>query len=489
MKLRELLVGIEVIKIKARLDLCICNVSSDSKSITSSSLFIAIKGERRNGNDYIDNAVNNGAIAIITDDESVYEKTKSSILVKNARRTLSYVWSNYYKNPQKELKIIAITGTNGKTSTSYFLYNILKRANKSCGLISTIECLINDEKIETGGGSEASDFVASMTTPDPKILFQILSQMRDAGVEIVVMEASSHSLEQEKLAAIRFLCGAFTNLSSEHMDFHKNMESYFLSKSRLFEKCDFSVVNIDDEYGRRIKEKFTNTYTCSVNEKSDFLASNICVSDNGCEYEILDNKAKYLVKTKISGKYTVYNSMLAFAIAKLLNISSEDILEGIYNLKCIKGRLEKIEKTNIYIDYAHTPYAMENVINTVRHFEPQKRLIVLFGCGGDRDKEKRPKMGEIATKMADLTIITSDNSRSEDAVLIIKDILKGALPNSVYCIIPKREDAIKYAVKSLGENDVLLLLGKGHEEYEIDKKGKHYFNERKIVKSVLEVRK
>lgn len=488
MKLIDLLNDVEILNIKADIKMCISSVSSDSKNVTQGGLFIAIKGEKRNGNDFIENAINNGAVAIITDDDNSYRNYKNTILVKSARTALSRVWSNYYCNPQNDLKIIAITGTNGKTSTAYFLYNILKEAKKRCALISTIDCYINDKKIETNGGSEVSDIVAAMTTPDPKILFSLFSKMKEEGVEYVVMEASSHALEQEKLSSIQFLCGIFTNLSGEHMDFHKNMNNYFLAKAKLFSQSENSIINVDDEYGKKLLKIVDNAYSCSFDRDSDFSLSDIEATQTGCKYKIKGSDGSAIIKTKIPGKYTVFNSALAYIAATLVGIDKDKILDGINNLEYIDGRLERIGAADIYIDYAHTPKAMENVINTVRSFAPHKRLIVLFGCGGDRDREKRQKMGEIASKMADLSVITSDNSRNEDSVAIIKDILTGVVPNSIYCIIPKREDAIKYAVKSLGENDILLLLGKGHEKYEIDKRGKHPFNERKIVEEVLRMK-
>ena len=489
MKLKKLIKDLDILDIKISLETSINSVTSDSKKATEKSLFIAIRGEKRDGNSYIENAYQNGAICVITDDKLSFEKYKNTILVRNSRKALSFVWRNYYNDPAKSLKMIAITGTNGKTSCAYYLYNILKSAGKSCGLISTIETLINNKKIKRSGGSEVSDIASAMTTPDPKFLYSTLSEMKKEGVEYVVMEASSHSIEQEKFSAIWFLCGIFTNLSSEHLDFHKTMDNYFNAKLKLFDLCDIGVVNIDDEYGKLIK-KLTQTpiYECSISEKTDFYSENIKMNETGCSYDFVCENDKISIETVIPGEYTIYNTMLSSSCAKLLGIDKESIVNGIKNTKHIKGRLEKIENTNIYIDYAHTPYAMKNIIKTIRLFAADKRITVLFGCGGDRDKKKRAIMGQIATQEADFAIITSDNSRSEDPVSIIKDILSDISEEKNYCIIPKREDAIKYAVKSMKENDILLLLGKGHEEYEIDKRGKHLFDERKIVKSVLKMK-
>ena len=488
MKLKKLLTGVKILKIKADLGISIRKITSDSKQAIENSLFIAIKGEKRNGNAYIENAYENGAVCVVTDDINYFEKHKNTILVDNSRKALSLIWSNYYDNPSSKLKIIAVTGTNGKTSCSYFLYNILRNAGKSCGMISTIETLINDKKIKRSGGSEIGDTASAMTTPDPKFLYYTLDNMQKNGVEYVVMEASSHSIEQEKLAAIHFICGVFTNLSEEHLDFHKSMEQYFLAKCKLFDLCDIGVVNSDDEFGKCIKNKTdTKIDECSFGKNSDIYIDNIKMCESGNTYEIIKEKEKIFIKTAIPGEYTIYNSMIAASCAKLIGIDDKSIFEGIRSTAYIKGRLERIENTNIYIDYAHTPCAMNNIIKTVKQFAPDKRLIVLFGCGGDRDRGKRKIMGEIASQCADFVIVTSDNSRNEDPVQIIKDIMSGISKNN-YCIIPKREDAIKYAVKSLKKDEILLLLGKGHEEYEIDAKGKHLFDERKIVKSVLKIR-
>ena len=485
MNLKEILTSVDILNSNVLFDKEIGKITSDSRKIEKNDIFVAIQGITRDGNEYINEALNRGACVIITDKLSSCLKNVPFILVKNARSALSNLCSNYYRNPSKEMKIIAITGTNGKTSTAFYLYNILKTAQKSVGAITTIECLINDEKIDIGDGSAVLDKYSAMTTPDSEVLFNIINKMREKGVEYLVMEASSHALSQGKLDGLDVDIGAFTNLSSEHMDYHKNMEEYFRAKQILFEKSKIGIVNIDDEYGKIIKKIYKNKiYTCSYKEKSDFFAVKIKNKQNMHQFCFI-NGEKASVDIKIPGEFSIYNALLASACASVLGINSEYIAEGINSLYKIKGRLEKYYDKNIYIDYAHTPIATENVLNTLKNIEKDKALIVLFGCGGDRDKTKRPEIGKIASKYADVLIITSDNPRSENPLEIIKDIVRGVDKNKAHIIIPNRKDAILYATKLLNENSVVLLLGKGHETYEIDANGKHYFDERDVLKEAF----
>ena len=479
MRLSELLQGVEIKKSNSDLNTYICKIASDSRKIRNNYVFVAINGETRNGNDYIENAKSNGAVVIITDDELSYGKHKSCVLVGNARFALAKMWSNYYGNPSKNIKTIAITGTNGKTSSAYYLYNVLKAANKKRGLISTVECLINDKKLDINGGTEVTDIYSAMTTPDPEILYSIYNLMKENGVEYVVIEASSHSLSQERLAGLEIEISAFTNLSREHLDYHKTMKAYFESKKKLFEKGSRCVVNIDDKYGKIIYEKFKDkSLGFSIKEKTDFLAQKIENTMYGNKFYVNELN----IETKNCGIYNVYNSLLAISVAKLLNIEDAFIKKGILKTTT-PGRLERYYDKNIFIDYAHTPLAMESVLSNVRAMMPQKRLVVLFGCGGDRDKGKRREMGCISSKYADTVIITSDNSRNENPNEIIKEIINGVSIDFV--VIRDRKEAIKYIASRITENDVLLLLGKGHEDYEIDEKGKHFFSEKRILDEVF----
>ena len=484
MTLEKLLNKINIFDSNVDFYMEIASIVSDHRKIKNGDIFVAIRGEQRDGNEYIKEAINIGAIAILTDKKQICEKNIPYIFVENARKALSIIWSNYYNNPSNDIITVAITGTNGKTSSAYFLYNILRCANISSGLISTVECVINDEKLELDSLSSVIDIPSSMTTPDPEILFYIYNKMKEKGVEMVVIEASSHALEQNRLEGIDILIGGFTNLSLDHLDYHGTFDAYKKAKEKLMAKSGVQIVNLDDEYGKALKEKY-NCIGYSATQIADFYAENIVETEKGCFYDLLYGKKRIRVESSIIGSYTVYNSMLACACALCLGIDEKDVISGIKNTKFIKGRLEKYRDKNIFIDYAHTPDAMEKVITSVRQVYKDKKIIVIFGCGGNRDREKRGEMGRIASSLADLTIITSDNSRNEAANEIIADIVRGVCENKSFLVIPKRADAIKFATKLLNERYVLLLLGKGHEEYEIDKNGKSRFSEKEILDEVF----
>ncbi len=481
MKLNKLIYKDEIIDAKADFEIDIEAISCDSRKVQKNGAFVAIKGELRDGNEYINEAIKNGAAVVITDSDLAL-KGAPYILVKNTRSQISKMYARFYGLPDKNAKVIAVTGTNGKSTVSYFIYNILKSANKSVGLISTVECLINGETVDTGGGGAVADKASAMTTPDPEKLYYILNEMKKHAAEYIVLEVSSHALDQCRIDGIDVDLAVFTNLSSEHLDYHKTIENYFISKELLFKKAKVGVVNIDDEYGKRLKETYKSMRSFSMKQDAEFFADGIKYTSDFICFDFYHN-GKIELKTKMIGAYNVYNASLACAACTLLGISAEKIQEGILNTH-VKGRLERFS-SNIYIDYAHTPRATEAALSAIREKEKDKKIIVLFGCGGDRDKSKRAEIGKIASSLADILIITSDNSRSEEPSEIIKDILDGVDRQKMHMIIPKRRDAIAYASKIIRKNEVLVLLGKGHETYEIDKKGKHFFDERVILSEVL----
>ena len=482
MILADLIEGIDIISSAINQNIEINGIASDSRKVKNGYIFVAIKGENTNGNLYIDDALKKGAIAIVTDEKN--DKSEY-ILVNNARIALSKLWSNYYNKPDKNINIIAITGTNGKTSTAYCLYRILRSKGLKCGLISTIECLINDEKINTNGGSDVSDKYGAMTTPDPEILYSIINKMKENKVQYLVMEASSHALEQHKLDFLNIEIGIFTNLSHDHLDYHKNMDNYFLAKQHLFKLCNIGIINIDDKYGEKLYKKYKGrTLSVSLEKSADFFAKINKLNIKGTEFVIYEEKNEIKVKTNLYGKINVYNLLLAIACANALGIKTKEILKNIQLIK-IKGRMEKYKNRNIFIDYAHTPKATESVLITVRQIFPKRKIITLFGCGGDRDKEKRSEIGKICSKYSDYMILTSDNSRSENTENIIKDILTGVDKNKNFVVIENRYQAIEYAVNNTRKSDVLLLLGKGHEDYEITNKGKMHFDEREVLERIL----
>lgn len=482
MILSSLLKNCKIIDTNIDLNIEISSIEADSRNIIENSVFVAIVGENRDGNNYINKALNQGAIAIITD-VAPKEKSLPYVLVENARESLAKMYSEYYGNPTRAMKIIAITGTNGKTSTAYCLYNILKKAKKSCGLISTIECMINDMVVNMGGGGDVCDIESAMTTPDPKKLYSLLYIMKEKGVEYVVLESSSHAIKQKKLEGIEKIeVGIFTNLSEEHLDYHKTMQDYFETKKKLIERSKNAIVNIDNSYGKKM-HTLTGAKSYSNSQNADFSLIIESINSYGSNLILKTNGNNIKISTNINSLFGVNNLGMAISTAKMLNVDDKSIIEGAKNI-IIKGRFEKY-KDNIYIDYAHTPLATNEVLKAIKSIEKDKRMVVLFGCGGNRDKEKRKEIGRIVSNFAELTIITSDNTRNEKPIEIIKDIMDGVDKKKPHIIIPDRRDAIVCAVKLLKSDSVLVLLGKGHEEYEINSTGKHYFSERRLIDEAI----
>jgi len=484
MLIGELLDGITVIKAKTDERLDIKKIASDSRKCQDEYAFVALRGTKRNGNKYIKDALNRGCCCIITDDENSYYEYDNTVLVSDARIAISVMWSNYYLNPSKHLKVIGITGTNGKTSTAHFLYSILKESGKRVGLISTVKCIVNEKIYEINGGGETLDIASAMTTPDPEILYKILHEMKEAMVEYVVMEVSSHALELSKVYPIIFEAGIFTNLSAEHLDFHKTMDNYFSAKAKLFCRCRYAIINGDDPYALKLHKYVNRNFVrYGYSDKCSYKISNQRAYDTGCTYLISCNDLEMNISTKICGDFSVYNSAAAATTASELGIKTEKIIKGIEKVEKIEGRMEKISE-GIYIDYAHTPDAMKRVIESVRSINRDKKITVIFGCGGDRDKSKRKIMGEVASKLSDAVIITSDNSRTENTMSIIRDIIGGVKKGLSCFIVPNRKDAIELGVQ-IRENGVLLILGKGHEKYEICKTEKKFFDEKAIVNEAI----
>ena len=478
------LVGVEVSKIV-----------TDSRKATQNSIFICIEGARYDGHDHITEAVNAGAKVIVAKIvRDVCVGGAALLYVENTRNVSSLLYNRWYNDPTSDIKIIGVTGTNGKTSIAYMIYNILESAGKRVGLIGTVECLSVDRKPLLKGGN--------MTTPDPEELYSMLAKMKSDGAEYVVMEVSSHALAQGRVEAISFELALFTNLSEEHLDFHSDMEDYFQTKKRLFNKAKKAVVNIDDAYGERIHsllyEKGSFVKSCSQ-RRGDFCALDAKIGESGNEYVYLENDDKchsYTVKTRLSGEFQIMNSLEAIAAARCCEIDIGTAVSAISNIKRILGRMERVEiypdqDIKIFIDYAHTPDALETLMRSVRGFsKPQGRIILLFGCGGDRDRSKRKTMGQIASRLADLVIVTSDNPRSEDPKQIIKEILKGINKEKEFVAIESRKEAIEQAIIYYARaNDTVVLAGKGHETYEIDGSGLHSFDEREIVYKALDVRR
>lgn len=478
MELKKVLQGIETVKISADLDVNVTGVTQDSRKIKDGYIFVALKGARSDGNAFIPTAFEKGAVCVVTD--TAPNDNVPYILVENPRQVLSLMLSNLYSRPQDSFKYsIGITGTNGKTSTTMMLKNIFEAAGYKVGLIGTMKYLVGDEQFNSESDGNL------LTTPDSENFWSLLALMRDKGAQVLIMEVSSHALALDKIYGMHFTCGVFTNLTRDHLDFHKNFENYLEAKAKLFSMCDVGIVNDDDMACGKIKQLAKcHVKTYSIDSiQSDFTAKNTKLKGAlGVEYELLTQGLIFRIRVDIPGRFTVYNSLAAASAALAVGIGCDAVIKGFRAIQRIEGRVDRVNidaPYSVIIDFAHTPDAMENVINTVKGFA-EGRIITLFGCGGDRDRTKRPIMGKTATEMSDFVIVTSDNSRSEKKEDIIADITEG-IEKDNYIVITDRKEAICKAMDMAGVGDVVLCLGKGHEEYEIDEFGKHRFSEYEIV--------
>ncbi len=478
MYLNELLFGIQYKLRGVGGNIEVTRPCCDSRAVTRGSVFICIRGMSTDGELYIEEAMAAGAACIVAEKE--YREYPCCV-VNDSRYALAVMWNNYYRDPARGMRLFGITGTNGKTSTAEFLSAILKNDRRRVGVIGTLGCFADGEMIDCAG-SEKVDAAAAMTTPDPEYLYGVLEQFRKRGVSDTVMEVSSHAIVQRKIDALRFYMGIFTNLSPEHLDCHGTMEEYFRVKASFVSRCRIRIVNADSPECRRFALSVPSEMVGGENIRD------VSVFASRVSY-ILEYKGKRLnIKSSVGGDFTVSNTLLASVAALCAGVPERTVEKGIASVVNVRGRLERIVKKeedgfDLFIDYAHTPVALECVLLGLRKV-CKGRLICVFGCGGDRDRQKRPVMGKIAETLCDGVIVTSDNSRKEDSLSIIRDIVGGmGGENSV--VIPSRKEAVFAAVSMAGNGDIVLLAGKGHETYEIGKDGKTKFDEREIVKEAL----
>ncbi len=475
-------------------DIDVTSIVTDSRKVQKGSMFICTYGLHTDSHKFIKNAVDAGASVIVLEamrDECV--GGAAAVKVMNTRRAAAMLYDAWYSHPAKDMKIVGVTGTNGKTSVSYILKSIFGRCGRKCGLIGTLGCMSTDKRIEYG----AADALSNMTTPDPEDLYRILAEMRQDGIEYVFIEATSHASALCKLDALYFDTLVFTNLTQDHLDFHGNMEEYFAAKARLFERARTAVINFDDDYAKGVLSAFfgDSVHFCSQKDKNaEYFASDIEISaTDGVCYRLTTRDGIFDVKLpSFLGSFSVINSLEALAVAREYGIEYRDILRSFEELPEVPGRMERVDIPkevgfSVYLDYAHTPDALEKSLMTLRDIKGEGRVITLFGCGGERDRGKRRLMGNIASALSDFVVITSDNSRSEDKMSIISEIYRGIDKEKAHKIIPDREEAIKFAVSYARAGDIVLLAGKGHEKYEINSTGRHPFDEKKIVtRAVLE---
>lgn len=456
-------------------------IEYNSQKIEQNDIFVAIKGYKEDGNDYIKEAVEKGAVCIVTEDNLDASKLPNITIVRvqNSRIALSLIASKYYDFPARKLKLIGITGTKGKTTTAYMIRDILNASGKKTGMIGTIYNTYGNVCIE-----------ASRTSPESLDLQKLLKDMVDAQMEYVVMEVSSHSLVLDRVYGLHFAIGIFTNLSQEHLDFHETMDNYLLAKSKLFEMCDFALVNGDDIHTPRLKKMIKcKTATFGLDNAVNITASDVRINNNNVEFKMYVNKMLETIVINIPGRFTVYNALAAIGTCSLLGAQMDAILLALSNIK-VPGRSEiiDVQKTfTVMVDYAHNPSSLEAILSSIKKYV-KGRIICVFGCGGNRDKEKRPMMGEISGRLADFTVITTDNPRDEAPSVIMKEIEDGVKKTKgLYKIIENRKDAIAFAMRIAWKNDLVLIAGKGHETYQELKNGKRIdFDERKVVKDIAD---
>ena len=478
MKLRELLNGIRMLESTADLELDIPNIYYDSRKVTEGSLFVAISGFAADGNRFIPMALQKGAAVVVTAKKP--EQDIPYVLVENDRLAMAMLGINFYGHPVEDMTLIGVTGTNGKTSSTLLLKQVLETCqNAKVGLIGTMENLIGDEVIPT-----------ERTTPESFELQGLFARMRDAGCTHVVMEVSSHAITLDRVGGVHFDVAAFTNLTEDHLDFHKTMDAYCDAKAELFARCDKAVINVDDNYAHRMLAKAACPTLRTSAYGGDLYAKDVYMHAEGVAFTAVCGEEIAEVKLPIPGKFTVYNALTVIGIAKQLGISLKQCAKALETARGVKGRIEVVPTPetdySVLIDYAHTPDGLENVLTSVKDF-CNGRLIAVFGCGGDRDPMKRPIMGEIGVKCADIAIITSDNPRTEDPDAIIEDILKGVKPEyGYYKVVCDRRAAIRYAMDIAEKDDIIVLAGKGHETYQEINGVKYHLDEREEVAAHLE---
>jgi UDP-N-acetylmuramoyl-L-alanyl-D-glutamate--2,6-diaminopimelate ligase len=463
MQLSELIKRLEGAVSHGSVDREITSICYDSRRASPGALFVAVRGEVSDGHSFIEQAIDKGAVAVIGEEPGLSSRV-TTVVVKNSREALALVASTFYGEPSRKLRMIGITGTNGKTTTAFLVKHILERAGQSTGLIGTVQYEIGERLLP-----------ARRTTPESLDLQDLLNQCVDAGCRNVVMEVSSIALSQGRATEIAFDAAGFTNLTQDHLDFHRGMADYFEAKVRLFSdlrakhgRQPVAVINIDDQYGQKLIARFGKSLTIAtfgMGARADFRASNIKVELGGTSYRLDAKDRSYLVRLPLIGRFNIYNSLAAIALANSVGVDIRSSVQALAKAPQIPGRLEAVpakRQFQVYVDYAHTDDALLNVLKTCRDLNPN-RLIVVFGCGGNRDKAKRPKMGSVADQYADFAIITSDNPRKEDPEAIIRDIEVG-FKRKNYEKILDRKQAIARAIGMAQSRDIVVIAGKGHEK-------------------------
>lgn len=457
---------IDPIALAGSADVEINGIAYDSRQVKPGMLFVAVKGEQADGNDFVDEAIERGAVAVVSEREKLERRDAVHIHVESARQALAEIACSFYGNPSSSMDTVGITGTNGKTTTAYMVRHILQADGREPGLVSTVS-------YEFGGRS----LPASRTTPESLDLQLLLSQMQHAGCRSAVMEVSSHALAQKRVWGVDFNVGVFTNLTQDHLDYHESMEQYFAAKALLFsgwgrlKRNLTAVINIDDEWGMRLAQtggNWSHMISYGYCPDADVRAENIENSEDGVTFQAVAQGERMEIRLKLIGDFNVSNALAAIAVARALEVHPHTISEALATFDSVPGRLEEVRSdkgVRIFVDYAHTHEALRNVLATLRAIS-HRHLITVFGCGGDRDQDKRALMGAVAAEMSDYSIITSDNPRRENPSNIIRQIETGFDGRDNYRVVEDRELAIAAALDMASEGDVILIAGKGHEKYQ-----------------------
>ncbi len=489
MNLSDVIAQVPVKSVLGSLDTEIAGLCYDSRKVEPGSLFFALPGEKVDGNDYAETAIANGASAIVSQKAYPAESSATWLLVEDARAAMATCAANFFGHPSREFPVVGVTGTNGKSTTAFLIHHLMAASWFRAGLVGTLHYRIGDRVVD-----------APHTTPESVDLQSLLDQMRDEDCRGAAMEISSHGLVQKRVAGVRFAAGVFTNLTQDHLDYHRTMDAYFAAKRLLFEQISEQgeagrdapalIVNRDDRYGERLaKQSFPNTRMITFGQSAvcDFKASNVRMDFNGTQFTLSLEGRQVLVKTPLIGRFNVYNALAALASAHAIGLNFREAVRHLESAPQVPGRLEAVadRKINyrVYVDYAHTPDALENALATLRELRP-RRLISVFGCGGDRDRTKRPLMGAAAEKLSDLAIVTSDNPRTEDPEEIILQIRSGMKSGKGHVIADRRE-AIRKAIEVAGERDIVLIAGKGHETYQEINGVRHPFDDCKVARQVI----
>ncbi len=488
MKLKEILTGINDLKAKGNLDIDVNKITSDSRSVESGDMFVAIKGFDVDGHKFVKSAIDNGAKVVLVNEDMAKDMLQyitenvTLITAKDTREAIAICACNFYQNPSRKVKLIGVTGTKGKTTTTFMIKRILEKQGIKTGLIGTIASYSGEKKLED----------SDRTTPDSLKLQQLFSTMYNDGCQAIVMEVSSQSLKLHRVDGCDFDIGIFTNFSEDHISEkeHPNMEDYFASKVMLFKMCKVGFINVDDVNTIRVPSivKTCEFKTYGIDNECDLLAKDITITNSYVDFRVKINGKNERIKTDIPGRFSVYNSLAAISVALKMGVSVDNIKEALKDVK-VPGRSELVDNKlglTIMIDYAHSPESLQSILQAVKSYT-RGRVISVFGCGGDRDHAKRPQMGEISGRIASYTIITSDNPRTENKEEIVREIEEGIKKTKgKYECIVDRTEAIKKAISMCEKTDIIVLAGKGHETYQEINHVKYPYDERVIIKNIID---